>query len=55
MRIPVSLIIILVANGMTRQDMVEGYPDLEEDIKQALEYSSWLAYEEAHSHTGVNA
>jgi len=37
MRIPVSLIINLVANGMTTKEIIKEYPDLEpEDIKEAL-------------------
>jgi uncharacterized protein (DUF433 family) len=49
MRIPVSLIINLVANGMTTEDIIKEYPDLEpEDIKEALQYGSWLAKEELH-------
>lgn len=55
MRIPVSFIINLVANGMTRQDISEEYPDLEEDVKQALQYASWLADEEVHRGTGVKS
>jgi uncharacterized protein (DUF433 family) len=49
MRIPVSLIINLVANGMTTEEIIKEYPDLEqEDIKEALQYGSWLAKEELH-------
>ncbi|MEW6740870.1 MAG: DUF433 domain-containing protein [Nitrospirota bacterium] len=49
MRIPVSLIINLVANGMTSEKIIKEYPDLEpEDIKEALQYGSWLAKEELH-------
>ena len=49
MRIPVSLIINLVANGMTTEQIIKEYPDLEpEDIKEALQYASWLAKEELH-------
>jgi uncharacterized protein (DUF433 family) len=37
MRIPVSLIINLVSNDMTTEEIVEEYPDLEpEDIKESL-------------------
>ncbi len=44
MRIPVSLIFDLVANGMTVPEIIVVYPDLEpEDIRQALEYASWAA------------
>jgi uncharacterized protein (DUF433 family) len=49
MRIPVSLIINLVAVGMTREEILIEYPDLEpEDITEALEYAAWLAKEEVH-------
>ncbi len=40
MRIPVSLIVNLVANGMTVEEILKEYPDLEpEDIRQALRYA----------------
>ena len=49
MRIPVSLIINLVANGMTTEDIIKEYPDLEpEDVKEALQYAAWLTKEELH-------
>ncbi len=49
MRIPVSLIVNLVANGMTTEEIIKEYPDIEpEDIKDALQYVSWLAREELH-------
>lgn len=49
MRIPVSLIINLIANGMTREEILAEYPDLEsEDITEALQYVAWLAKEEVH-------
>lgn len=41
MRIPVSLVVNLVANGMTTDEIIKEYPDLErEDIKEALQYAS---------------
>jgi len=44
MRIPVSLIINLVAKGRLTQEIIDEYPDLEpEDIQQSLEYASWIA------------
>ena len=47
MRITVSLIVNLVANGMSPEDIVGEYPDLEpEDIRQSLQYASALANEE---------
>jgi uncharacterized protein (DUF433 family) len=49
MRITVSLIVSLIANGMQTPEILEEYPDLEpEDIKQALEYASWLASERVY-------
>lgn len=46
MRITVSLIVNLVANGMTMDEIIESYPYLEkEDIRQALQYVAWLAEE----------
>jgi|YNPNPStandDraft_1061719.scaffolds.fasta_scaffold66681_2 uncharacterized protein (DUF433 family) len=46
MRIPVSLIINLVANGMTVEEIINEYPDLEpEDIQQALRYAAWATQE----------
>jgi uncharacterized protein (DUF433 family) len=49
MRIPVSLIVNLVANGMTTDEIVKEYPDLEpEDIQEALFYASWVTREELH-------
>ncbi len=42
MRITVSLIVNLIANGMTPDEIIEAYPYLEpEDIRQALQYSAW--------------
>jgi uncharacterized protein (DUF433 family) len=42
MRISVSLIVNLVANGMTVDEIIQEYPDLEpEDIRQALKYAAW--------------
>jgi len=49
MRIPVSLVVNLVANGMTIEEIIKEYPDLEpEDIKASLQYASWLTREEVH-------
>ena len=42
MRISVSLVVNLVANGMTVEEILDEYPDLEtEDIQQALRYAAW--------------
>ena len=49
MSIPLSLIINLVANGMSTDEIVKEYPDLEpDDIKESLQYASWLTREELH-------
>ena len=49
MRITVSLVINLVANGMSTEEIIEAYPYLEpEDIRQALQYVAWLAEESVH-------
>ena len=49
MRITVSLVVNLVANGMTTDDILAEYPDLEaEDIREALQYAASLASEEVH-------
>jgi uncharacterized protein (DUF433 family) len=46
MRIPVSLILNLVANGKPTAEILEEYPDLEEaDIQAVLRYAAWLAQE----------
>jgi len=49
MRITVSLLVHLVANGMTLDEILGEYPDLEEeDVRQALQYASALANEKVH-------
>jgi uncharacterized protein (DUF433 family) len=46
MRIPVSLVINLVTQGHTVEQVIADYPDLQpEDINQSLEYAAWLARE----------
>ncbi|MBM3235773.1 DUF433 domain-containing protein [Candidatus Poribacteria bacterium] len=50
MRIPVSLVVNLVAHGKQASEILEEYPDLElEDIRQALEYASWLVREKVYT------
>jgi uncharacterized protein (DUF433 family) len=47
MRITVALVINLVANGMSTEDIIREYPELEvEDIRPSLQYASALANEE---------
>ena len=53
MRIPVSLVVNLVANGMSPQEIINEYPDLVlEDIQEALYYAAWLTEEQLNSMTG---
>jgi uncharacterized protein (DUF433 family) len=47
LRMTVSLVLNLVANGMTPDQILAEYPDLEpEDIRQSLQYAAALATEE---------
>lgn len=49
MRIPVSLVVNLVANEMTPAQITAEYPDLtREDIAEALRYAAQLANDELH-------
>lgn len=49
MRVTVSLILNLVANGMSTEEIIGAYPYLEqEDIQQALQYAAWLTEETVH-------
>lgn len=41
LRIPVATIVGMVADGMSEQEILEAYPDLEpEDIREALRYAA---------------
>lgn len=56
MRISVSLIVNLVANGMTPAAILSEYPDLEaDDIQAALVYAAALARDEYHPFTPTAA
>jgi uncharacterized protein (DUF433 family) len=47
MRITVGLVVELVAEGLSWDEILRDYPYLErEDIRQALSYAAWLAREE---------
>jgi len=49
MRMPVSIILKLLAKNATEAEIISYYPYLEpEDIQQCLEYASILASEEIH-------
>ncbi len=50
MRVPVSLILNLVANGKSGAEIIKDYPYLEpEDIRQSLQYAAWLAQDRVYS------
>jgi uncharacterized protein (DUF433 family) len=47
MRITVSTIVELIADGAATDEILADYPDLEqEDVRQALGYAAWLTREE---------
>ena len=51
MRITVSLVLNLVADGMPDEEIIEAYPDLDsEDIAQSLKYAAWLVDEDKRDH-----
>ena len=46
MRMPVSVVINLIANGLSTNEIIEDYPYLEpEDIQQSLRHAAWLTQE----------
>ena len=50
MRITVSIVLNLIANGMTKAEIIEEYPSLEtQDIDQCLQYAAYLAEEELYT------
>jgi uncharacterized protein (DUF433 family) len=50
MRITVSLVLNLIANGMGKAEILLEYPALEpEDIDQCLNYAAYLAEEELYT------
>jgi uncharacterized protein (DUF433 family) len=41
LRIPVATVVGMVADGMSEEEILRGYPDLErEDIREALRYAA---------------
>jgi uncharacterized protein (DUF433 family) len=56
MRITVSLVLNLLANGMPVDEIIREYPDLEPgDVSEALLYAPALANEEIHLFTSPAA
>jgi len=55
MRIPVALVLKLLAAGKTPAQIIADYPELEdEDIKQCIEYAAWLASDRNVAIAGTN-
>jgi uncharacterized protein (DUF433 family) len=53
LRIPVHVILRLLANGKSPAEVIATYPELEPpDIQQAMEYAAWLASEKTLFVTG---
>jgi uncharacterized protein (DUF433 family) len=49
LRITVAFVLKLMASGMTHDEILSSYPELEEtDLYQAIEYAAWLASEYHH-------
>lgn len=49
MRVTVSLLLNMVAGGMSEDEIIDAYPYVErEDIRQAILYAAWLADESVH-------
>lgn len=43
MRITVSVVLKMVAQGKSFQEVLEAYPELEEeDVRQAVRYAAWV-------------
>lgn len=50
MRITVAFVLKLLASGMSHEEILKAYPELEEkDILQTIEYAAWLAGEHYYS------
>ena len=54
MRIPVSLVLKLLATGKSESEIIADYPELEhDDIRQCIEYAAWLASERTIAVAGL--
>ena len=50
MRVTVSLVVNLVASGMSTKEILEAYPYLKaEDVSECLRYAAWLAEDAVYS------
>jgi uncharacterized protein (DUF433 family) len=51
MRIPVSVVLKMLAGGMSAEQILSDYPDLEpQDIEQSMQYAAILADERVTTH-----
>lgn len=49
LRITVAFVLRLLASGMTQEEILKAYPELEaEDFPQLMEYAAWLASDYHH-------
>jgi len=49
MRITVSVILKMLAAGKSIQEVLEAYPELEEeDVQQAIQYAAWVVSDQLH-------
>jgi len=49
MRITVSVILKMLAGGKSVQEVLEAYPELEEeDVQQAIKYAAWVVSDQVH-------
>ena len=49
LRVTVSLLLNMVAGGMSEDEIMDAYPYVErEDIRQSIQYAAWLADESVH-------
>ncbi len=47
LRIPVRVVLKMLASGHTTQDVLDAYPELEEpDVPQAMRYAAWITSHE---------
>ena len=56
MRIPVSIVLKMLAGGMSREQILAEYPDLEpQDIEQCVQYAAMLADDRVVTRAGCLA
>ena len=49
MRITVSVVLKMLANGKSTQEILEAYPELEvKDIQQVIKYAAWIVSDQIH-------